>query len=180
MNLLLKSGTLYRTDNKAAGPALANIHNRLFGLEKQIIAGEKQFLTQIQTKTLTGERIPGAGSRQYLLKNSDGEILLSGVPRYADENDPSIVGQGQFIYRMPRVSSVELMFQDRSGLLRMINSQNYRLTDPSGKVILTLLHRGIFSGGWNLDAAEEFHPEFLCGIFIFCRYMEQENELLIV
>lgn len=178
MNLLLKSGTLYRTDNKAAGPALANIHNRLFGLEKQIIAGEKQFLTQIQTKTLTGERNPGAGSRQYLLKNSDGEILLSGVPRYADENDPSIVGQ--FIYRMPRVSSVELMFQDRSGLLRMINSQNYRLTDPSGKVILTLLRRGIFSGGWNLDAAEEFRPEFLCGIFIFCRYMEQENEFPIV
>lgn len=107
MNLLLKSGTLYQTDNKAAGPALANIHNRLFGLEKQIIAGEKQFLTQIQTKTLTGERILGAGSRQYLLKNSGGEILLSGVPKYADENDPAIVGK--FIYRMQRVSSVELM-----------------------------------------------------------------------
>ncbi|SET75181.1 hypothetical protein SAMN05443270_1250 [Lacrimispora sphenoides] len=178
MNLLLKSGTLYQTDNKAAGPALANIHNRLFGLEKQIIAGEKQFLTQIQTKTLTGERILGAGSRQYLLKNSGGEILLSGVPKYADENDPAIVGK--FIYRMQRVNSVELMFQDRSGLLQMINSQNYRLSDPSGKVILTLLRRGIFSGGWNLDAAEEFQPEFLCGIFIFCRYMEQENELPIV
>ncbi|WP_313155725.1 hypothetical protein [Lacrimispora sp.] len=178
MNLLLKSGTLYRTDNKAAGPALANIHNRLFGLEKQIIAGEKQFLTQIRTEILTGERILGAGSRQYLLKNSDGEILLSGVPRYAEENDPSIVGQ--FIYRIPRVSYVELMFQNRNGLLRKINSQNYRLTDPSGKVILTLLRRGIFSGGWNLDAAEEFRPEFLCGIFIFCRYMEQENEFPIV
>ncbi|WP_312503479.1 hypothetical protein [Lacrimispora sp.] len=178
MNLLLKSGTLYRTDNKAAGPALANIHNRLFGLEKQIIAGEKQFLTQIRTEIFTGERILGAGSRQYLLKNSDGEILLSGVPRYAEENDPSIVGQ--FIYRIPRVSYVELMFQNRNGLLRMINSQNYRLTDPSGKVILTLLRRGIFSGGWNLDAAEEFRPEFLCGIFIFCRYMEQENEFPIV
>lgn len=178
MNLVLKSGTLYRTDNKATGPALANIHNRIFGLEKQIIAGEKQFLTQIRTEIPTGERIPGVCPRQYLLKNSDGQILLSGVPRYADENDPSITGK--FIYRMPRVNSAELMFQNRSGLLRMINSQNYHLTDPSGNVILTLMHRGIFSGGWNLDAAEELCPEFLCGIFIFCRYMEQENELPIV
>lgn len=178
MNLFLKSGTLYRTDNMDSGPALANIHSRLFGLEKQIIAGEKQFRTQIRTEILTGERFPGVCSRQYRLKNSDGEILLSGIPRYADENDPSIVGH--FIYRMPRVNSAELMFQDRSGLLRMISSQNYRLTDPSGKVILTLLRRGIFYGGWNLDAAEELRPEFLCGIFIFCRYMEQENELPIV
>lgn len=178
MNLLLKSGTLYRTDNKASGPALANIHNRLFGLEKQIIAGEKQFLTQIRTDIPTGERTPGVCSRKYLLKNSDGEILLSGVPKYGDENGPSIVGQ--FVYRMPRVNSAELMFQDRSGLLRRIDSQNYRLTDSSGKVILTLLRRGTFSGGWNLDAAEELGPEFLCGIFIFCRYMEQENELPIV
>ncbi|MDR2023162.1 MAG: hypothetical protein LBQ71_07925 [Hungatella sp.] len=178
MNLLLKSGTLYRMDNKASGPALANIHNHMFGLEKQIIAGEKQFLTQIRTEIPTGERILGVCSRQYLLKNSDGEILLSGVPKYGDENDPSIVGQ--FSYRMPRVNSAELVFQDRSGLLRMINSQNYRLTDPSGRVILTLLRRGIFSGGWNLDAAEELRPEFLCAIFIFCRYMEQENELPIV
>ncbi len=178
MNLLLKSGTLYRTENKYSGQALAIIHNRLFGLEKQIIAGEKQFLTQIRTEIPTGERICGACPKQYLLKNSDGEILLSGVPKYADEDVPSIVGQ--FIYRMPRVNSAELIFQDRSGLLRMINSQNYRLTDTSGKVILTLLRRGIFSGGWNLDAAEELRPEFLCGIFIFCRYMEQENELPIV
>ena len=177
MNLLLKSGALYQEDNKASGLALANIHNCLFGLEKHIIAGEKQFLTQIRTEVPTGERICDVCSRQYLLKNSDGEILLSGVPKYADENGPFIVWK--FGYRMPRVKSAELMFQDRIGLLQMINSQNYRLTDSSGKVILTLSRRG-FSRCWNLDAAEEFCPEFLCGIFIFCRYMEQENELLIV
>ncbi len=178
MNLLLKSGTLYQADNKASGLALANIHNRFFGLEKHIITGGKQFLTQIRTELPTGERICDVCSRQYLLKNSDGEILLSGVPKYADENGPFIMWK--FSYRMPRVKSAELMFQDRIGLLQMINSQNYRLTDSSGKVILTLSRRGIFSRGWNLDAAEEFYPEFLCGIFIFCRYMEQENELLIV
>lgn len=173
MNLLIKSGTLYRTDNEVSGQVLANIHNRLFGLEKRIIAGEKQFVTQIRTEIPAGERIYGACPKQYLLKNSGGEILLSGVPKYADEDR-------QFIYRMPRVNSAELKFQNRSGLLRMINNQNYRLTDPSGKVILTLQRRGIFSGGWNLDAVEELRPEFLCGIFIFCRYMEQENELPIV
>lgn len=174
MDFLIKSGTLYWLEGEAYGPALADIRNRLCSSEKHIIAGEKQFLTQIRTEIPQEEITPGACPKQYLLKNSEGEVLLSGVPRYADGDDPSVVGWP--IYRMPRVNSAELLFQGRSGLLKMINSQNYRLTAPSGKVMLTFLHRGII-GGWRLETAEEFPPELLCGIFIFCRYMEQENEL---
>ncbi|SBV98845.1 conserved hypothetical protein [uncultured Eubacteriales bacterium] len=177
MNFLLKSGTLYWTDGGPYGPALADIRNRLCGSEKQIIAGGEQFLSKIRMEVPPEELPPGSCPKQYLLKNSEGEVLLSGIPRYADGDDPSVVGWP--IYRMPRVNSAELLFQGRSGLLQMINSQNYRLTAPSGKEMLTLLHRGII-GGWSLETAEEFSPELLCGIFIFCRYIEQENEFTTV
>ena len=41
------------------------------------------------------------------------------------------------------------------------------------------MHRGI-AGGWTLEDNCGFSPEMLCGIFIFCRYIEQENEFMIV
>ena len=35
-------------------------------------------------------------------------------------------------------------------------------------------------GGWLFHDDHGFAPEVLCGIFAFCRYIEQENEFLIV
>ncbi|QRV22121.1 hypothetical protein I6K70_12195 [Lacrimispora saccharolytica] len=80
---------------------------------------------------------------------------------------------------MPRVDSADLILQNLSAHLKMINSQNYLLSDGSGQGILSVMHRGGM-GGWDLDSREEFSPEILCGIFVFCRYLEQENELIVV
>lgn len=56
-------------------------------------------------------------------------------------------------------------------LLTMHNSQNYSLINAHNSEVLRIMHKGI-AGGWAV--------EDICGIFIFCRYIEQENEFLVV
>ena len=41
--------------------------------------------------------------------------------------------------------------------------------------VMQIFHRGIV-GGWNIEAMDNFAPEIICGIFVFCKYIEQENE----
>ncbi|MBE7720520.1 hypothetical protein [Lacrimispora indolis] len=174
---LLKSGILYKREQETIGPALANIKNRLCGLERQIFVEEQQFLTGIQTDLKPTEHVKGACPKKYFLKNHNGEILMSGFPKYAKGQDPADTGWP--VYRMPRIDSVDLLLQDHYGSLQMINSQNYLLSDTSGQGTLNVFHRGVI-GGWNIEAPEEFSPEIICGIFVFCRYLEQENELIVV
>ncbi|MBC8576279.1 hypothetical protein H8717_07655 [Oscillospiraceae bacterium BX1] len=64
-------------------------------------------------------------------------------------------------------------------LLTMHNSQNYSLTNNDNSEVLRIMHKGIV-GGWTVEDHCGFAPEILCGIFAFCRYIEQENEFLIV
>ena len=66
-----------------------------------------------------------------------------------------------------------------AAILEMHNCQNYSLKNCRGEVILQVMHRGI-CGGWNLVTNYDFVPEVICGLFLFCRYIEQENELLII
>lgn len=61
----------------------------------------------------------------------------------------------------------------------MHNSQNYSLINNANSEVLRIMHKGI-SGGWIVEDTCGFLPEIICGIFIFCRYIEQENEFLIV
>ena len=64
-------------------------------------------------------------------------------------------------------------------LLTMHNSQNYSLINAHNSEVLRIMHKGI-AGGWAVEDICGFVPEIICGIFIFCRYIEQENEFLIV
>ena len=63
--------------------------------------------------------------------------------------------------------------------LRMHNSQNYTMKDIHDADVLRIMHRGLI-GGWLLEDRCGFAPETLCGLFIFCRYIELENEFIIV
>ena len=64
-------------------------------------------------------------------------------------------------------------------LLTMHNSQNYSLINAHNSEVLRIMHKGI-AGGWAVEDICGFVPEIICGIFIFCRYIEQENEFLVV
>ncbi|MDE6589165.1 MAG: hypothetical protein K2K53_02205 [Oscillospiraceae bacterium] len=67
----------------------------------------------------------------------------------------------------------------REYLLVMRNSQNYILSAPNGQAAVQIVHRGLM-GGWDIEAGGDLRPEELCGIFVLCRYIEQENELVLI
>lgn len=70
-------------------------------------------------------------------------------------------------------------FVETEYVLTMHNSQNYSLMDTNDLEVLCIMHKGI-AGGWMVESNCGFAPEIICGIFTFCRYIEQENEFLIV
>lgn len=63
--------------------------------------------------------------------------------------------------------------------LIMENSQNYVLVNENGRNLVRIIRLGL-TGGWNVSTSGRFRPEMLCGLFALCRYMEQENEMILV
>ena len=104
-------------------------------------------------------------------------IMILGYPDYAKGENPDEVGWPAV--RVPRVDHAEIYIEEKKYILEMHNSQSYSLLDCTGETVLRIMHRGI-CGGWNLITDYKFMPEIICGLFLFCRYIEQENELLII
>ena len=116
-------------------------------------------------------------NREYILTGNGKQIICSARPGYADGDDPNIVGWP--ICRMPRVDHASIVMNGEEYLLTMHNSQNYSLKDTNHTEVLRIMHKGI-AGGWDVEDICDITPEIICGIFVFCRYIEQENEFLIV
>lgn len=111
------------------------------------------------------------------MTDSESVVLMEAHPAYAKEDDPDVVGWS--ICRVPKVDHADILICGTKYLLTMHNSQNYSLKDEQENTKLQIMHCGI-AGGWTMDANECFSPEILGGLFIFCRYMEQENEFIVV
>jgi len=116
-------------------------------------------------------------NREYILTDNGNQLICSARPGYADGDDPNVVGWP--ICRMPRVDHANIVVNSEEYFLTMHNSQNYSLINAHNSEVLRIMHKGI-AGGWAVEDHSGFTPENICGIFIFCRYIEQENELLIV
>lgn len=63
--------------------------------------------------------------------------------------------------------------------LIMQNTQNYILQNAAGAVVARIVHRGV-TGGWDIDAPAAMSAGLVCGLYVFSRYLEQENEFLTV
>ena len=61
----------------------------------------------------------------------------------------------------------------------MENAGKYVLKEESGKAVMEITHRGLV-GGWDIAGPEDFGCEGVCGIFLFGRFMERENEFWVV
>lgn len=172
---MMKSGILSIPESEKK---LAQIKNVFWGVKKIILSDSStQYQTNIDIMDAPAEKSADVRYRTYKLKNDSGELLMDARPGYAKDDDPDVVGWP--ICRAPKVDHADIFIDGAAYLLVMHNSQNYALKDESGASVLQIRHKGI-CGGWTIDATKTFLPQVLCGLFVFCRYIEQENEFIVV
>lgn len=174
MEYMMKSGNLFLNDTISV-----RIKSTFVSSEKKIFAanGELLMRTDICNLEASPNEKGNIRYRQYVMLDGSGKKRAIAKPDYAKEDDPSVAGWP--ICRMPKVDHAQLFIDRKEFLLTMKNSQNYFLSEKKGKIVVQIMHRGLY-GGWDIDTAADFAPEILCGIFVFCRYIEQENEFLVV
>lgn len=175
MNYIMKSSCLY---SEQYGETLAKIKSTFSGPLKRILLSETntEYHTDIRKLDAPAQRSGDVRFREYFFGNP-GNTMMTGQPGYAEGEDP--LPAGWPVCRLPRVDHAQIRIGGNEYHLTMHNSQNYTLQDENGYVILRIIHRGLI-GGWLFHDYHGFAPEILCGLFAFCRYIEQENEFLIV
>ena len=176
MQYTIKAGELYKSDSQTA---LAKIKSALIGPQRQILSISGELLLTADVRYLDESKASSGDvrNREYILSDNGNQPIGSARPGYADGDDPNVVGWP--VCRMPRVDHANIVVNGEEYLLTMHNSQNYSLINTHNSEILRIMHKGI-AGGWAVEDICSFAPEIICGIFIFCRYIEQENEFRIV
>lgn len=176
MKYTIKAGVLYKNESQLA---LARIKSALLGPQRKILSIAGELLLTADARYLDESKASSGDvrNREYLLTDNENQLVGSARPGYADGDDPDVVGWP--ICRMPGVDHDNIVVNGEEYLLTMHNSQNYSLLNTCNSEVLRIMHKGI-AGGWIVEDICGFVPEIICGIFIFCRYIEQENEFLIV
>lgn len=155
---------------------LARIRGCLCGAEKQVFDRENSLLLRTDIRLLypDAQAVP---TKEYVMYSPDGSELAVARPRCSTGDDPSAASWP--VCRMPRADEAVLTMEGREYTLVMENVQNYVLTDAQGRCAVRIIHRGM-TGGWKLDVSQPLSPPLLCGLFIFCRYLEKENEFVVI
>lgn len=176
MKYKMKSGVLFSEDGqrplmKIKGTIGSNIKSIL---NSQDVTVYKTMITPVNADEKDAGEI---GNRQYIAVGENSEICFSAVPEYSESDDPAV--NGWPVCRMPRVDTARLELNGKSYIIVMQNSQYYYISDENGTKAAEIMHRGI-GGGWNIESKGEFKAEQLCVLFVFCRYIEQENEFIVL
>ena len=169
----IKAGVLYGEGDQVP---LARLERRFRTQEKRIVDGEGRPAVRIARRRYreAGGESP-ADRWSYEMEDMEGRPLAQVWPDYTSREGPGV----QPLNRLPRVDRARLRVGEEEYLLVMKNSRSYCLYAPEEQVVLRMEHQGV-AGGWQLESWKDFSPGFLCGFFVVCRYLEEENELLIV
>ena len=175
MRYTMKSGILYRYDREP----LVRLKGVFVGKEKRILNLDGSLILKTNIRDISGapEKSDDLRFREYVMFDADGREYAVARPGYAKGDNPALVGWP--IYRMPRVDHARLFLHEKEYLIVMESCQKYYLNTLTGNSAVQITHKGVV-GGWRITSHMEFHPHELCGIFAFCRYIEQENEFLVV
>lgn len=172
MNYTIQGGRLSASDSSTP---LAVIKNEYFTRSREILSAKNEVLGH--TSALNDDTDGNISHTTYSYCTAEGKELLHGEPHYAENEDPEYSGWP--VARMPLVDHADVTLYDQPYELYMQNSQNYVLKDTEGHPAVQIMHRGII-GGWDIQTAKRFAPDILCALFVFCRYIEQENEMPLV
>lgn len=174
MKYIMKAGNLYFNNIMSA-----RIKGAITGSGKKIYSANGSILlhTDIVNLEVPPNGMGNVRYRQYILFDGNGDTCAVANPDYAEGDDPTVAGWP--LHRIPRVDHAKVVYDKNEYLLVMQNGQNYLLSDKCSKAVIQISHRGL-AGGWNIEVMNDFAPEIICGIFIFCKYIEYENEFLVV
>lgn len=174
MKYMLKSGGLYKGND-----LLAYIKSDFIRSEKKIFSIDGSLLFQANICHLDAPSKSKEDVRfhQYVLTDTKGTTYAKAHPDYSTKDNPDIYGWP--VCRMPKVDHARIQMSGNKYDLSMQDNQHYTFQKENGEKLIQISHRGL-SGGWTIETTEDMRPEIICGIFIFCRYIEQENEFFIV
>lgn len=175
MKCLLKSGCLMAEDGKV----LARIRSSLRGQSRRITLEDGGVLRRDIVPVPGIEKLTGdARTHLYVMADeSTGDVMAEASPLYAEENCPEEVGWP--VCRAPKVDRALVMMGGEEYFLVMLNSQNYTLSDNEGEQVLGLCHNGV-GGSWTVTCPGDFTSAEICAVFVFCRYIEVENDFPVV
>lgn len=175
MQYTMRSGYLYQEPGREL---LAQVRSSLSSPVKTIVPEQGESLcADVRFPDPDTSHSGDVRCKEYVLTGSDGAVVARAKPRYHPDSDPDV--HGWPLCRLPRVDRAQLTLGGRTYSLIMHSGGDYVVCDPAGSVALRITHRGM-PGGWHLEDAQGFTPAVLCGLFAFCRYIEQENEFVIV
>ncbi|WP_337575608.1 hypothetical protein [Fournierella sp.] len=169
MEYLMKGGVLYRGETEPVG----KIGGWLCGNRYTIRQGTMEYQVRVQPLEQPEECCSG---REYFLRGKGGQLMRA-VPCYRRGQEPEQAGWP--LNRTPEVDRAELTWRKKAYSLEMVSCENYLMKNQKGEVALCVMHRGI-AGGWRIECGPEFEPWAICAIFVFCRYLEQENQMVVV
>lgn len=161
------------------GKSLLKIKSLFSTSQKRILFMNDELAakTIIRSKECETANSSDVRAHAYVMLDAQGMEMAVGSPDYAEGEDPIVAGWP--ICRMPRVDHASIDLGEKICLLKMLNNRNYQLLDDKGQIVVQIVHKGLI-GGWDIDASDCLSPTFLCALFAFCRYIEKENELLVV
>lgn len=176
MKYVIKSGML---SSAREGKVFAEIKGALWEQKRKVFLGDPgiYFEAYVHSLPASPSKISDVRFKTYIFNDNKGQIVMKAQPDYANDENPDIAGWP--VCHAPRVDHANVVIGKIKYLLIMHNSQNYTLIDNRNNTLIQIIHRGI-SGGWLIEDCGNFTYEIICGLFIFCRYIEQENEFIIL
>ena len=176
MKYILKSGLLM---NEKEEKILAQIKPILIGWNKEIFSTDGTMLLNTTVETdVSLARINGdVRSRKYIMYDNAGKELAFAHPYYDDRNNPDIKGWPACY--IPKVNLAKIQYMDMEYILTRHDNTYYTFITKENKIAITIKHRGI-NGGWTIEANDKLTPQIICGFFIFCKYLERENEFILI
>lgn len=173
MNYYIKSGVLYASDDNTVKARIKSAFSTLSSMIT-LPGSNDTYKTTVSSRNPESEDVRNL---TYLMTDALEQPLMVAAPDYAPDSLP--LSSPAPLHRIPRVDHAAVSMNGEKYALTMQDSAHYTFKNARDKALMTLSHRGM-SGGWNISADSSLSPAVLCGLYNFCRYIEQENEFFVV
>ena len=166
MKYLIKTGKLYQIDNGRPGAKLACLKPPYYPVRKTILSPDGSIKLYADIKTCKGSE-PNR-DQLYILSDSLNQTILSGSPVYTKK---------LLLLDGIAANQIKLTMDHKPYNIYMKSCQEYCIMDENSWVAARLEHNPK-GGGWLVESYPVFNPFILMGIFIFCRYLDKNNEFM--